>query len=147
MQLSSPDFENGKEIPAVYTCDGRGIAPHLNISEVPEDAKSFVLMMEDPDAVGGTFNHWMVWNIPADQAQISGDMLIPKATEGINSAGKSGYAPPCPPSGIHHYVFDLYALNNFLSLDVKAKREEIESAMQDHIIQKAQLVGLYRRKR
>jgi len=110
MTLSSPAFANNGAIPAKYTCDGANVSPPLMIAGVPADAKSLALTVEDPDAPGGTFTHWLVWKVPPSTTAIVEGQHV--GTEEKNGFGKPGYGGPCPPSGLHHYVFTLYAMGD-----------------------------------
>jgi len=146
MKISSPAFENNGNIPAKYTCDGEGINPPLAISDVPESAKSLALIMDDPDApIAGGFVHWVAFNLDPVTSEIKENSKPLGGIEGMNSSGKTGYTPPCPPSGIHHYQFKFYALDAILDLTSSAKREDVEKAMEGHILDKALVVGLYQR--
>lgn len=145
MELTSPVFSNNQSIPFKYTCDGDDINPPLLISDVPQNAKSLVLIIDDPDAPQATWVHWTVFNISPKTVQIPENNVPPEAREGTTSFGKPGYGGPCPPSGIHHYYFKLYALDSSLNLDSSAKKEDIENAIQGHIIEQAELIGLYKR--
>ncbi len=145
MKLESPIFENNGNIPSKYTCDGGNVNPPLEIREVPENAKSLVLIVDDPDAPMGTWVHWTVWNISPKTTEISENSVPEGAVEGITDFGKPGYGGPCPPSGTHRYFFKLYALNTTLDLDSSAKAKDIEKAMEGHILDKAELIGLYSR--
>lgn len=143
LQIKSPAFADNGKISAKYTCDGEGTSPELLISGVPESAKSLVLILDDPDAPGGTFNHWVVWNIPPTASIIKEGASV-EGISGINSGGESGYYGPCPPSGTHRYIFKLYALDILLSLDSGAGSSDVKSAIEGHIIDQTQLIGLYR---
>ena len=145
MKLISPAFKHNGAMPFEYTCDGADISPELNIENVPENAKSLALIIDDPDAPAGTWVHWVVWNIPPDTTKIA------KGTEsggigGKNSWGRIGYGGPCPPSGTHRYFFKLYALDINLGLKEGSSKQDLEKAMQGHIIEKAELIGHYKRK-
>ena len=146
MKLESSVFENNGNIPSKYTCDGENVNPPLEISEVPENTKSLVLIVDDPDAPMGTWVHWTVWNISPKTTEISENSVPEGAVEGITDFGKPGYGGPCPPSGTHRYFFKLYALDTTLDLGSSAKAKDIEKAMEGHILDKAELVGLYSRK-
>ena len=146
MEIRSSAFENNKFIPSLYTCDGKNISPYLTISNVPEDARSMVLIVDDPDAPMGTWVHWTVWDISPDVREISEGSCPPGAIEGVTDFGKPGYGGPCPPSGIHRYFFKVYALDTVLKLEISAKSADIKKAMKNHILNQAQLVGLYRHK-
>ena len=143
LQIKSPAFSNNSKIPAKYTCDGENISPALLISGVPPSAKSLLLILDDPDAPGGTFNHWVVWNMPATTAEIKEGGPI-QGTEGMNSGGQNGYFGPCPPSGTHRYIFKLYALDNVLNLDSYSDSSAVKQAISGHILEQAQTAGLYR---
>jgi len=145
MKIESPVFSNNELIPKKYTCDGEDVNPPLKISEVPEEAKSLVLIVDDPDAPMGTWVHWTVWNIDPKTVEIPENSVPEGAVEGITDFGKPGYGGPCPPSGTHRYFFKLYALDTTLDLDSNAKKTDIEKAMKDHILEKAELVGVYSR--
>lgn len=145
MKISSPAFGNNEKIPAKFTCDGENLNPPLTISEVPENAKSLVLIADDPDAPGRTFVHWTVWNIPPDTREIAEGAKPAGASEGLTDFGKTGYGGPCPPSGTHRYFFKLYALDTTLQLSQSSQKADIEAAMQGHILAQTELVGLYSR--
>ena len=145
MKLTSPAFENNKGMPSEYTCDGPNIAPELNIEDVPENTKSLALIMDDPDAPSGTWVHWVVWNIPSDTRTIAKG-TEPQGTQGTTSFGKQGYGGPCPPFGTHSYFFKLYALDTTLDLKDGSTKEQLEQAMDGHIIEKVDLIGTYKRK-
>ena len=144
MKLTSPAFENNGKIPSEYTCDGSDTSPELNIADVPKSAKSLVLINDDPDAPVGTWDHWIVFNIPPNTARISRGEE-PAGIGGKNSWGRTGYGGPCPPSGVHRYFFKLYALDTMLNLKEGATKKDIEKAMQGHIIAKTELMGTYKR--
>jgi len=145
MKLTSSAFEHNQNIPAKYTCDNENINPPLYISEVPENAKSLVLIMDDPDAPAGTWVHWTVWNIAPDTAEIPENSVPTNTQQGLTSFGQPGYGGPCPPSGTHRYVFKLYALDTTLNLDTNIEKEDIEKAMEGHILDNVELIGLYQR--
>jgi Raf kinase inhibitor-like YbhB/YbcL family protein len=148
IKLTSAAFKSNEKIPAKYTCDGDsitgGINPPLEIGNIDESAKSLVLIMDDPDAPAGTWDHWIIFNIqPATNNIQEGEE--PQGIAGNNSWGRAGYGGPCPPSGTHRYFFKLFSLDTELELAEGASKKEIESAMEGHILQKAELVGLYER--
>ena len=143
LSVKSSAFEAGKLIPKKYSCDGQDINPPLTIEGVPKQAKTLVLVVDDPDAPSGTFDHWIVWNIPTSTSKI-GENTVP-GMEGLNSARQRGYMGPCPPSGTHRYFFKVYALDTELSLGVGSKKKDVEKAMQGHILAKGELIGLYHR--
>ncbi len=146
LTLSSPDFDDNSLIPAQFTCEGANVAPTLVWQDPPANTKSLALIMDDPDAPHGTWVHWVLFNIPPDTKQLSAKNQAPQgAVSGANSWGNSGYGGPCPPSGTHRYFFKLYALDVTLPLSVKATKQDLTTAMQDHILASAQLVGLYKK--
>jgi Raf kinase inhibitor-like YbhB/YbcL family protein len=141
--VKSPVFENNKPIPKKYSCDGEEVNPPLTVECIPDAAKTLALIVDDPDAPRGIFDHWVVWNIsPTGKIE---EKMVP-GTEGLNGAGQQGYVGMCPPSGTHRYFFKVYALDVKLDLQAKAtKKKDLEKAMQGHILAKGELVGLYRR--
>ena len=147
MQLKSPAFSQNGIVPAKYTCDGQNISPPLQIAETPENAKSLVLICDDPDAPGTTWTHWTVWNIDPTTTEIVEGKTPAGSTQGVTDFGEVGYGGPCPPSGTHRYFFKLYALDTMLNMSYQAKKEDIEKAMAGHVIDQAQLTGVYSRGR
>lgn len=148
MNLTSSVFEHNGKIPALYTCDGQDMNPPLFISDVPAKTKSLVLIMDDPDAVkptGKVWDHWLVWNIPSSLREIK-EGEEPKGVFGLGSSRHLGYKGPCPPDGEHRYYFKLYALDKKLELPEGSGKVDIERAMDGHIIEQAELIGLYIRK-
>lgn len=145
MKIKSPVFEESGLIPLKYTCDGDNINPPLEISGVPENAKSLALIMDDPDSKAGNWIHWMVWNIDPQTKEISEHSVPGGATEGINSFGKTGYGGPCPHSGEHHYRFKLYALSSTFQFPAKTGKDRIEKKLADYILDQAVTVGIYKR--
>src|SRR5207244_4460813 len=115
--------------------------PALQWSDVPEGTKSFVMIMEDPDAPIITWTHWVLYNIPATSNEVSDQTSV--GTAGMNSWFRADYGGPCPPKGTHRYFFRLYALDTLLDLPPKASKKQILRQMHHHILQKATLVGLY----
>ncbi|MCS5422999.1 MULTISPECIES: YbhB/YbcL family Raf kinase inhibitor-like protein [Psychrilyobacter] len=144
MEIISSVFKNGEAIPKKYTCDGMDLSPPLKFKNVSEDTKSLALIVDDPDAPMGTWVHWVVWNMEASINGISEGEQI-KAEKGKNDFGKLNYGGPCPPGGTHRYYFKLYALDKLLNLREGSSKKELEKAMEGHIIEEAQLVGLYSR--
>lgn len=146
MKLTSSAFNHAARIPAAFTCDGSDTSPPLAISGVPGEAKSLVLIMDDPDAPAGTWVHWMLWNIdPATRGIAQGS--VPRGAEqGVNSWRRKGYGGPCPPSGQHRYYFRLYALSERLNLPSNSTRKELDLAMRGKILAQAELLGLYAHK-
>lgn len=145
MQLTSPAFQNNAPIPREYTCDGKDTSPPLQISGVPVETKSLVLIVDDSDAPRGDFVHWLVWNIYPKTEEIAVNSVPVGAVEGTTDFGRTGYGGPCPPSGTHHYQFKLYALDTVLSLDSSARKADLERALRGHILDNAHLTGLYKR--
>lgn len=146
MKIESGAFANNSPIPAKYTCDGANINPPLKIADVGSNALSLVLIVDDPDAPGGTWVHWVVWNIAAAKtAEIAEGSVPTGAVEGVTSFGKPGYGGPCPPSSTHRYFFKLYALDTKLSLDADSDKAQVEAAMAGHILARSELIGLYSR--
>ena len=143
LSVKSPAFEHGKLIPKKYTCDGQDINPPLTIEGVPKEARTLVLAVDDPDAPSGTWDHWIVWNIPASISKIAENSVPGK--EGVNSARQQGYMGPCPPGGTHRYFFKVYALDTELGLGPGSRKKDAEKAMQGHVLAEGELMGLYRR--
>jgi len=142
--IKSDVFESNKLIPFKYTCDGEDVNPPLTIEGIPEGTKSLVLIVDDPDAPMGTWDHWMVWNIPPT-GKIE-ENTVP-GVEGMNDFRRHSYGGPCPPSGTHRYFFKVYALDTKLTLNPNSRKKDVEKAMKDHVLAKGELVGLYRRTR
>jgi hypothetical protein len=149
MNLESTDFRDGEKIPARFTCDGKNISPQLNWGDFPDKTKTFALIVEDPDAPGGTFVHWVVYNIPSNVISlaegVSAENLPEGTIQGTNHFGDSDYGGPCPPSGTHRYYFKLYALDIELHLKPGAGRRDLLKIMEGHILAEAQLMGKYER--
>ena len=142
MILTSPEFKNNGSIPKRFTCEGEDINPLLEIQEIPAQAKSLVLIIDDPDAPAGTWTHWVVFNIPPGP-EIKENSIPGK--QASNSLNQEDYHGPCPPSGTHRYFFKIFALDTLLEIPQGASRGAVEKAMQGHILDKAELVGLYRK--
>ena len=145
MQLTSSAFAQNQAIPSRYTCDGDNESPPLSIVDPPVGTKSFAMILHDPDAPVGDFLHWLIWNIPPHTKDIPAGSVPPGAVEGRNAAGKIGYTGPCPPSGVHHYHFDVTALDTTLDLPATAMRNDLLKAMDGHTLGQATLIGLYQR--
>jgi Raf kinase inhibitor-like YbhB/YbcL family protein len=143
LTVKSPAFNNNGFIPSVHTCDGNNVNPEITFGQVPGDTKSLALVMEDPDAPKGTFDHWIMWNIPPE-AKIASNSA--PGIQGKNGKNENGYTGPCPPSGEHHYHFKVFALDKKLDLKEGASKEELVEAMKGHIIAKGELIGIYKRK-
>jgi Raf kinase inhibitor-like YbhB/YbcL family protein len=142
LNITSSSFGNNGPIPKKYTCDGEDVNPPLNIGRVPEGTKSLVLLVDDPDAPMGTWDHWIVWNI-LPTSKIEEDTA--PGVEGMNDFGKRSYGGPCPPSGTHRYFFKIYALDTKLSLAPNSRKRDVENAMKRHILAEGELIGLYSR--
>jgi len=143
MKLSSPEFEHKAFIPQKFTCQGKGANPSLIIEAIPEKAKSLVLIVDDPDAPGGDFIHWVLYDIPVTSR--IGENTIP-GKQGLNSLGRLGYVSPCPPIGVHRYFFKIYALDKMLNVDKGLSKSELEGEISAHLLDKAELIGLYQKK-
>ncbi len=142
LSVESPAFKNNEPIPAKYTCDGEDVNPPLTIEGISKETKSLVLILDDPDAPMGTWDHWIVFNIqPTNRIE---ENTIP-GIEGVNTWQRHSYGGPCPPSGTHRYFFKVYALDSLLTLNSSAHKKDVEKAMQDHLLAKGELVGLYSR--
>ncbi len=146
MKITSSAFHEGGDIPPKFTCDASDTSPPLQITGIPSEAKSLVLIADDPDAPGGLFTHWLVWNIPPQTSSIA-EGIAPKGVQGANDFGKSGYRGPCPPPGRHRYSFKIFALDRELELRSGAKRSQVDAAMKGHVIAQGELVGRYARKK
>jgi Raf kinase inhibitor-like YbhB/YbcL family protein len=146
MKITSSAFQQGANIPSKSSCDGADTSPPLQIQEIPPEAKSLVLIVDDPDAPSGLFTHWIAWNISPQTSTIA-EGSAPKGTRGTNDFGKSGYGGPCPPSGTHRYFFKIFALDQELNLAAGAKRAQLDAAMKGHVIAQGELMGHYSRGR
>jgi Raf kinase inhibitor-like YbhB/YbcL family protein len=146
LKISSPAFAHNKIIPSKYTCDGANVNPPLTVENVPTQAKSLALIVDDPDAPAGTWVHWVVWNISPSVNEIGKNAVPEGASQGITDFRKQRYDGPCPPSGVHRYFFKLYALDSLLTLGPNVDKVVLERAMKGHILAQAELIGLYTRK-
>jgi Raf kinase inhibitor-like YbhB/YbcL family protein len=151
LTVSSSAFQEGSKIPAKYTCEGQDVSPALTWGEPPAGTQSFALIVDDPDAPGGVFTHWVVFNLPADsrglpEAVPAQAQLPDGSVQGKNDFGKLGYGGPCPPPGRpHRYQFTLYALDQSLDLKAGAAKKPVIDAMQGHILAQGRLTGTYQR--
>ncbi len=143
MKLSSEAFTNGGSIPDKYTKYGENRIPPLHLDDIPERARSLALIVDDPDAPNGTFNHWILFNVDPRTHDIKEDRVPVMATQGRNDFGEVEYDGPKPPSGEHRYLFKAYALDTVLTAPRGAKRQELELEMQNHILDQAELMGRY----
>jgi Raf kinase inhibitor-like YbhB/YbcL family protein len=151
MQLTSTAFSEGETIPKPHTGDGEDRSPPLKWTGVPEGTKSFALICDDPDAPGGVWVHWVLFNIPADQRELTGGIgatatVAGGAKHGKNDFGKLGYGGPAPPRGKpHRYYFKLYALDTTLELTAGATKKQVEAAIKGHMLAAGELMGKYGR--
>lgn len=153
MRLTSSAFQPGGNIPKQYTCEGNDISPQLAWQGAPAGAKTFALIVHDPDAPrAGGWYHWVVYNLPSSVASIPENApkqqdLSGGGTQGRNDFGNAGYGGPCPPSGTHRYFFRLYALDTDLKLNSGATAKDVEKAMEGHILAQGELMGKYQKSR
>lgn len=143
LSISSTAFKENEEIPRQYSCKGENTNPPLTITGAPADTKSLALIMHDPDAPSGDYVHWLAWDMPANTASINANSVPVGAIQGVNSNSQNRYMGPCPPSGTHHYIFELYALNKTLGLDSSTDRDHLKEAMSGHVLTEAKLTGLF----
>jgi Raf kinase inhibitor-like YbhB/YbcL family protein len=143
MELTSDAFRHEARIPSKYTCDGDEVSPPLTVSGVPAGAATLALVVDDPDAPSGTWDHWVAYDIPVTDAIPEGVATL--GTPGRNSWGRSGYGGPCPPSGSHRYFFTVYALDTALGLASGARKATLLEAMEGHVLAEATLLGRYSR--
>jgi Raf kinase inhibitor-like YbhB/YbcL family protein len=146
MKLTSTAFQENGSIPKEYTCDGKDTNPPLALADVPTEAKSLALIVDDPDAPMGTWVHWVIWNIDPGLKSIGANSVPAGSTQGLNDFRTNKYGGPCPPSGTHRYFFKLYALDTMLKIGPKSTKADLEKAMAGHIVGQEQLVGLYKRR-
>ena len=142
MKITSSAFKDHEKIPKKYTCDGENVNPPLDFDDFPKEVKELALIVDDPDAPSKIWVHWLVYNMPVivhiDENSIP-------ATEGINDFGNTHYGGPCPPEGTHRFRFRLYALDERLELKEGMTRQQLEKEMEGHILESAELVGVYSR--
>ena len=148
--LTSVAFKEGQSIPRPYTCDGVNVSPSLEWSGIPKTARTLAIVADDPDAPGGTWVHWVLYNLPADNIGLvenlpATETLKAGGFQGKSDFGKIGYGGPCPPTGTHRYFFRIYALDSELPLKAGATKSQLMKAMEGHIIVQGQLMGTYRR--
>jgi len=152
LTLSSKSFEPGREMPVKYTCDDEDVSPQLSWSGAPAGTHSFALIVDDPDAPGRVFTHWVLYNISPDRNElpegVSADKIVKKGcSQGINDMRQVGYSGPCPPPGKpHRYRFHLYALDSMLDLPSHVTKNAALAAMKGHVLAEAEIIGLYKRK-
>jgi Raf kinase inhibitor-like YbhB/YbcL family protein len=147
MRIKTTAFQEGGNIPSKFTCDGADANPPLRFEGVPAEAKSLALIVDDPDAPGGLFTHWLVWNIDPKTTAVEENGAPSNSVQGKNDFGKSGYGGPCPPSGTHRYFFKIFALDRQLDLAAGSKRAQLDAQMRGHIIAQGELMGRYSRGR
>lgn len=144
MKLESSAFKAHQPIPKKYTCEGEDISPPLSFIDIPKGTKSLAIIVDDPDAPRGTFDHWIAWNLPASTKLLSEKAEVPK--QGKNHFDDTRYRGPCPPHGNpHRYFFKAYALDTLIDLPNGISKKQLEDAMEGHILGKAELVGTYQR--
>jgi Raf kinase inhibitor-like YbhB/YbcL family protein len=151
LEMESPTFQEGKPIPSRFTCDGEDISPELGWSSPPAGTRTFALIMDDPDAPVGTWDHWVLYDLPSATRSLpegvpEGDSIAGGGAHGKNSWGRRDYGGPCPPGGTHRYFFKLYALDVALGLPPGADKKELLGAMKGHILAEGQLMGTYARR-
>lgn len=150
--IKSSSFGSNEYIPAKYSCDAENISPSIEWNKGPEATKSYVLICDDPDAPSKIWVHWVLFNIPSSVTKLDENIPIGKnaignAVQGTNDSGDMGYSGPCPPSGIHHYHFRVYALDCSLSLDPGTSRSDVDVAIKNHILAQGEIIGLYKREK
>ena len=150
IKLTSTSFKESEPIPRQYTCDGVNVSPPLEWSGLPKTAKTLAIIADDPDAPAGTWVHWVLYNLRSDNIGMvenlpATDELKAGGFQGKNDFGKIGYGGPCPPSGTHHYFFNIYALDSELPLKAGATKAEVEKAMEGHVVAQGKLIGTYRK--
>ena len=147
LKISSPAFKDGEMIPAKFTADGNNVNPELNIEDLPENTKSIVLIVDDPDAPRGIWTHWVVFNIPATKIiKIEENSVPNESVLGMNDFKQINYRGPSPPAGTHKYFFRAYALDKKLDLGEGALLDNVKHAIEGHILAQAELMGVYSRK-
>jgi len=146
ISITSPSFQAGGDIPAKFTCNGTNVSSELQIGSVPNEAKSLVLIVDDPDAPRGLFTHWIVWNIDPKTTRVAENSAPAAGVQGTNDFGKRNYGGPCPPSGTHRYFFKIFALDTKLELKPNARRAELDVAMRGHVLAQGELMGRYSHK-
>jgi len=148
IKVTSSAFDNGGKIPSEYTCEGKSVAPPLSWSGVPANTKSIAVLVEDPDAPGGTYEHFVAFNLPPDRKSLPSEAVRSIAPGSAlatarNSSGTIGFAPICPPSGRHHYRFQVLALDSVLDLRPAADAQAVRAATDGHVLARGELVGIY----
>jgi len=146
ISVTTPAFQAGGDVAAKFTCNGANVNPELKINGVPNEAKSLVLIVDDPDAPRGLFTHWIVWNIDPKATDIGENSAPAGGIQGTNDFGKRNYGGPCPPSGTHRYFFKIFALDAKVDLKPSARRAELDAAMRGHILAQSELMARYSHK-
>jgi Raf kinase inhibitor-like YbhB/YbcL family protein len=147
LKVTSPSFKDGEMLPDKFTCDGENISPAINWRELPMGVKSLALICDDPDAPSGDFVHWVVYNIPANIEGFKENAEISDIADlGVTDYGRGGYGGPCPPSGVHHYHFKVYALNEMIETEKALDKYDLLDRMEGHILANGEIVGLYKRR-
>ena len=144
LRVRSVAFSQGGHIPPKYTCEGDNVNPPLEISGYPENTRSLAIVVEDPDAPKGVYDHWLVWNIPPNEAIAENSK---PGVVGRNSFGNVGYGGPCPPSGSHRYFFKVYALDTNLDIAAGSDKEHLENAIKDHVVAAGELMAHYQKRK
>jgi Raf kinase inhibitor-like YbhB/YbcL family protein len=151
MELKSSAFQTGGDIPRKYTCDGNDVSPQLGWSDAPAGTRAFALIADDPDAPGGTWVHWVIYDLPADGRELAEgvpatEVLTNGAKQGLNDFRKVGYGGPCPPAGsAHRYFFKLYALDGPTGLKSRASKQQLLNAIKNHVLGETEIMGRYKR--
>ena len=147
MKITSSAFQEGANIPSKFTCDGSDANPALRFEQIPPEAKSLVLIVDDPDAPSGLFTHWLAWNIDPKITEVAENSAPSNAVQGRNDFGKSGYGGPCPPKGDkpHHYIFTVYAVSKKIDLAPGASADDLRAAIKGKIVAEGKLTGTYQR--
>ncbi len=143
INVSSSLFQAGGTIPARFTCKGANVNPPLQFHGLPKAAKCLVLIVDDPDAPGGLFTHWLIWNIDPSATQLREKSAPAGAIEGTNDFGERGYGGPCPPSGTHRYYFRVFALDQKMDLKSGAKRSAVDRTLKGHVLAQGELMGRF----
>jgi hypothetical protein len=141
MKVTSPAFEEGDAIPRKHSCNGENVSPQLDVADIPPETAALVLIMDDPDAPGGTWDHWIAFDIAPTTVIAEGDNGV--GTGGLNSWNETGYGGPCPPSGTHRYFFKVIALDSVLGLGEGVDKATVTSATKGHVLAEAVLMGTF----
>ena len=150
IKVKSTAFKDGELIPSKYTCDGVNVSPPLSWSSLPANAKTVAMIVDDPDAPGKTWVHWVIYDLPTSMNSLAENVpkeekLVAGGKQGTNDFRKIGYGGPCPPSGTHRYYFKIYALDAATSLAPAATSDQLSKAMEGHVVAQGQLMGRYKR--